>query len=73
MTSLVMNHTEVRFFTAVTAAGGVNISSICVFIAKLLKSSEIKGVKIWPVNTAVHFFLTNLSLSLQLNIKNVSG
>ena len=56
MTSLVMNHTEVRFFTAVTAAGGVNISSICVFIAKLLKSSEIKGVKIWPVNTAVHFF-----------------
>ena len=56
MTSLVMNHTEVRFFTAVTAAGSVNISSFCVFIAKLLKFGEIKGVKIWPVNTAVHFF-----------------
>ena len=60
MTSLVMNHTEVRFFTAVTAAGGVNISSFCVFIAKLLKFGEIKGVKFLAWNSGDVKVLTNL-------------
>ena len=70
MTSLVMNHTEVRFVTAVTAAGsvkffasGVNFSKnthfFVFFSLKLLKFSEIKGVKSLACKSGSVKVLTN--------------